>query len=98
MVELRVCIGSSCHLNGAHNIIATFQHLIEENNLYDKVKFEASFCMHQCAKCGVSVSVNGETYRVEAEKARTFGFSNLMRLRIVRGSFALSAVSTTSAS
>ena len=36
------------------------------------MKFEASFCMHQCAKCGVSVSVNGETYRVEAEKARTF--------------------------
>ena len=72
MVELRVCIGSSCHLNGAHNIIATFQHLIEEGNLYDKVKFEASFCMHQCAKCGVSVSVNGETYRVEPEMARTF--------------------------
>ncbi len=72
MVDLRVCIGSSCHLNGSHNIIETFQHLIEENNLCDKVKFEASFCMHQCAKSGVSVCVNGETYRVEVADARAF--------------------------
>ena len=72
MVDLRVCIGSSCHLNGAHGVIATFQQMIEENKLHDKVKFEASFCMHQCAKSGVSVSVNGEVYRVEPDNARAF--------------------------
>ncbi|MGN0592047.1 MAG: (2Fe-2S) ferredoxin domain-containing protein, partial [Ruminococcus sp.] len=35
MVELNVCIGSSCHLKGSYNIIHTFQHLIEEKGLHD---------------------------------------------------------------
>ena len=72
MIELRVCIGSACHLHGAHNVIATFQHLIEEYNLHDQIKFEAAFCMGKCSKTGVSVSLNGEQYRLEAENARSF--------------------------
>ena len=30
MIELNVCIGSSCHVNGAHTVATSFQHLIEE--------------------------------------------------------------------
>ena len=33
MTELRVCIGSACHLNGARNVIASFRHMIEEHDL-----------------------------------------------------------------
>ena len=72
MVELRVCIGSACHLNGAHNVIVTFQHLIEENQLHDKISFEGAFCMRQCSADGVSVSVNGVKHRVKPEMARSF--------------------------
>ena len=35
MTELRVCIGSACHLNGARNVIASFRHMIEEHDLHD---------------------------------------------------------------
>ena len=72
MIELSVCIGSACHLSGAHNVVATFQHMIEEYSLHDKVAFKASFCMKDCSGCGVSVTVNGEKERIAAEEAREF--------------------------
>lgn len=72
MVELNVCIGSSCHINGAHNVAISFQHMIEEYSLHGKVNFSASFCMRQCGSQGVSVMLNGERYRISAEAARSF--------------------------
>ncbi len=72
MIELSVCIGSACHINGAHNVVATFQHMIETHKLHDKLDFKASFCMKQCAGRGVSVSVNGQKERITAEEARDF--------------------------
>lgn len=72
MIELSICIGSACHINGAHNVVATFQHLIESYNLHDVVSLKASFCMKECSNCGVSVKINGEEERIAAEDARTF--------------------------
>lgn len=72
MVELSVCIGSSCHVNGANNIVITFQHLIEKHGLHDKINFAGSFCMRQCSGYGVSVALNGENYRITAAEARSF--------------------------
>ena len=53
MVELNVCIGSACHVNGANNVITTFQHLIERQGLHDKVTLSGAFCMRQCGGNGV---------------------------------------------
>ena len=72
MVELKVCIGSACHVNGAHNVVATFQHMIEDLGLHDKVELAASFCMKACSGKGVSVTVDGKTERISAEGARAF--------------------------
>lgn len=72
MVELSVCIGSACHINGANNVVMSFQHLIEEHNLHDKVNFSASFCMKKCSGQGVSVRVNDQIHRIQAENARAF--------------------------
>lgn len=72
MVEIRICIGTACHLNGAHNVIAAFQHLCEEYGLHDKIDLEASFCMRQCDCKTVSVAVNGTVYRIPADDARGF--------------------------
>ena len=47
MVEVSVCIGSSCHLKGSYNVIQAFQQMIEENGLHDKVDFKATLCMRQ---------------------------------------------------
>jgi len=72
MIQLTVCIGSACHLKGAYNVISTFQHLIEANNLHDKVEFAAAFCRKECHKPGVSVTLNAVAHHIAAEEARTF--------------------------
>ena len=72
MTELSVCIGSACHLKGAYNVISTFQHLIETNNLHDKVAFSAKFCTKECHKPGVAVALNGNKSVIAAEEARKF--------------------------
>ncbi len=77
MVELNVCVGTSCHLNGSYNVVQTFEQLIEEYSLHDEIEFRANFCMKQCQNQGVSVAVDGEDYRVEPEKAGEF-FENII--------------------
>jgi NADH:ubiquinone oxidoreductase subunit E len=72
MVELCVCIGSSCHIKGSYNVIQAFQQLIEEKSLHEKINFKSGFCMKQCQNPGVAVSVNGVLHQVAPEKAGEF--------------------------
>jgi len=77
MVELNVCIGSSCHLKGSYNVLQAFQQIMEEEKLHDKVDLKAQFCMKQCQN-GVSVSIGDEIYSVSPETAREFFRENVM--------------------
>jgi NADH:ubiquinone oxidoreductase subunit E len=72
MLELSVCIGSSCHIKGAYNVIQAFQQLIEEGALHDRINFKSGFCMKQCQHPGVAVLVNGEEHHVSAEAPGEF--------------------------
>jgi len=72
MTILSVCIGSSCHINGSYNVIQTFQQLIEENHLHEKIDFKAEFCSKMCNQEGVSVNFNGETFNITPENAYKF--------------------------
>lgn len=72
MIEIGVCIGTSCHLNGSYNVVQTFQQLIEEYGLHDKINFNAKFCMKQCQNKGVSVVIDGKEFRIEPENANAF--------------------------
>ena len=72
MINLSVCIGTSCHLNGANNVVMSFQHLIEEYGLHDKVLVTAAFCMQSCARGDVSVMIGEERFAVNANEARAF--------------------------
>lgn len=79
MIELSVCIGSSCHLKGSYNIIRTFEQLIEAQNLHDQLELKAQFCMQQCQN-GVSVSVADKIYSVSPETAKSFFDSTIVPL------------------
>ena len=72
MIELSVCIGSACHLRGSYNVIQSFQQLIEEYDLHDKLDFKSAFCMKQCDQVGVGVRFNGEIYRLTPGQVRRF--------------------------
>jgi NADH:ubiquinone oxidoreductase subunit E len=78
MTEIRVCIGSSCHLKGSYNVVQTFQQLIEEEQLHDRVVLKTSFGMKECGRPGVMVSLDGEACRITADRARSFFFENVV--------------------
>ena len=70
-MTLTVCIGSSCHLKGSKKVAQTFERLITENNLREKVNFHAAFCMGNCQN-GISVSLDDKVYSVTPETAEEF--------------------------
>ena len=56
-----VCVGSSCHLKGAPEVIERFQTLIASHNLWNRVELKGSFCMNHCTQ-GVSVKIGDQVY------------------------------------
>ena len=71
MVKIMVCIGSSCHLKGARQVVEQLQYLIAENGLKDKVELGGTFCMGRCQE-GVCVTVDDEFFSVSPETVKEF--------------------------
>ncbi len=62
-MKITVCIGSSCHIKGSRQIVERLTHLINADNLTDKVGLGGAFCMGKCQE-GVCVTVNDNFYSV----------------------------------
>jgi NADH:ubiquinone oxidoreductase subunit E len=77
MLEVKVCIGTSCHLRGSYNVLMSFKQLIEQYNLHDKVNLAGQFCTG-CCQNGVSVTIGDTNYSVSAENATTFFKDTIM--------------------
>ena len=75
-MKVTVCIGSSCHIKGSRPIVETFQKLISENNLGDKLELSGTFCMNKCQE-GVCVSVDDKLYSVSPQTAESFFNDNI---------------------
>ena len=58
-MKVVICVGSSCHLKGSHEVLVRLQELISENKVEEKVESAASFCLGQCAQ-GVSMIIDGK--------------------------------------
>ena len=59
MITVTVCVGSSCHIKGAREVIMHFDELLKENNLEGKVELKGSFCMERCGE-GVNWQIDDE--------------------------------------
>ena len=57
---IQVCIGSSCHLKGSHDIVELMQNAIEEHHLQEEVTLCGSFCIGKCNRIGVTIQVDDE--------------------------------------
>ncbi len=77
MIEIKICVGTSCHAKGAYNVMTTFQQLVEKYNLHDDVRISSSYCTGDCQK-GVNVKVNGELFSVSDQMAKEFFKENIM--------------------
>ena len=58
-MEIKVCVGSSCHLKGSYDVVQKLKKLIEEKKVGDKVELKASFCLGNCSN-GVSMEIDGK--------------------------------------
>ena len=71
-MTISVCVGSSCHLKGAYEVINGFQKIIDEKKLNEKVELKASFCLGNCTN-GVSVRIDdGPVLSVSPESIYEF--------------------------
>ena len=59
---IQICVGSSCHLKGSHEIVELLQKAIEEHHLEDEVTLAGSFCIGKCNRIGVTVQVDDEVH------------------------------------
>ena len=71
MIEVTVCVGSSCHVKGSRDLIKHFEGLISEYKIEDEVMLRGSFCLEHCAE-GFNWKIEEEIFSskdiMEAEK------------------------------
>ncbi|HCT63763.1 MAG TPA: hypothetical protein DIC60_00515 [Lachnospiraceae bacterium] len=70
-MDIQVCIGSVCHLKGSYDIINKLEALIDKNQLSDRVKIKAAFCLGECVGA-VSVKVDEDIYSVQPDTVDNF--------------------------
>ena len=71
MIELKICVGSACHLKGSTEVIDIFQNCIRKRDLTNEVEIKGAFCLGHCTEA-VSVSLNDEIYSVNPDNAENF--------------------------
>ncbi len=50
MTVVTVCVGSSCHIKGARQVIERFSELTRAHGLAGRVELKGSFCMERCGE------------------------------------------------
>ena len=73
MVIVQICVGSSCHLKGAPEIVAMLQNEVAQNHLEDEIVLAGSFCTGKCNRIGVTITVNDTVHTgITKENFRQF--------------------------
>lgn len=70
-MKINICIGSSCHVKGSHQVVQQMQNLVEKHNLKGKIELAGEFCLGQCSD-GVCVTVDGKLHSVKPESVDEF--------------------------
>ncbi|HEY3298624.1 MAG TPA: NAD(P)H-dependent oxidoreductase subunit E [Armatimonadota bacterium] len=78
MVEVKVCLGSSCHIRGGAQTLKVFKSLIEAHELAAKVDLAAELCLENCLQAP-NVIVNGTVFgSVTPERAESFFIEEIL--------------------
>ena len=80
-MQVKVCIGSACHLKGSYDVINGLKRKIAENQLEGKVELKASFCL---GKCSDAVSIQIDDLPVQSISMSTIDnfFTNYIESRL----------------
>ena len=63
MITIQICIGSSCHLKGAPEIVRLLQKYIKDNSCEDRIALTGTLCAGRCNRDGVTVTVGDDVTR-----------------------------------
>lgn len=78
MLEVKVCVGSSCHIKGGAKTLKVFKTLIDENGIGDRVKLVADLCLNNCTHAP-NVVVEDMIYgNVTPDRAEQFFIDNIL--------------------
>lgn len=59
---VQICIGSSCHIKGSHDVVELMQKAISDYKLEDEITLAGSFCTGKCNREGVTIQVDDDIY------------------------------------
>ena len=59
---VQICVGSSCHLRGAEQLVELFQKAIAEHGLEGDITLAGSFCAGKCNRVGVTQTHDDKEY------------------------------------
>lgn len=59
---IQICVGSSCHIKGAPEIVELLTKAVKEHQLEEEVTLTGSFCIGKCNRFGVTVQVDDEIH------------------------------------
>ena len=75
-MKIKICIGESCHLQGAEEVVKSFKKQIDSQgdagSEEDAVQLAGCFCMNNCRHGRVSVSLGVTKHAVRVSDADTF--------------------------
>jgi NADH:ubiquinone oxidoreductase subunit E len=66
--EIKICIGSACHVRGSYDVVQQFKKRVEDGGLSDEVELVGSFCMNACSD-GVTVKYKDRMFSVKPGEA-----------------------------
>lgn len=82
MITVTVCVGSSCHIKGAREMIRRFNDFLAAEGIEDRVELKGSFCMERCGE-GINWNINDEDFSsscveegFETFRKKVLGFLN----------------------
>ena len=69
-MDLIVCVGDHCHLNGSEVVVRCFQDMLAKSDLGERVTLKGSFCCGQCSEgSGVTVRIEDEFFHTGCQDA-----------------------------
>ncbi len=77
MINVKICIGSACHLKGSREIISQLQTLVKENGLSQKVELNGAFCTENCVN-GVCVTIDDNIFSLSPQTTKKFFEDEIM--------------------
>lgn len=78
---IQICVGSSCHLKGAPEIVEMIQEAVAKNNLEGDVALCGSFCTGKCNREGVTITIDDDIHTgITRENFNAFFEKNVLNV------------------